>query len=106
MRSRRPPGCKPHVALVDLFLAGESGAEVAEELRRAHPELKVLLISGAGRISPRGGPRRRRLGLRLQGLGRGRRGPGGADGRARQEVFAPAPEQSEVALSPRASARS
>jgi two-component system response regulator DesR len=40
------------VALVDLFLAGESGAEVAEELRRARPEMKVLLISGAGRISP------------------------------------------------------
>lgn len=43
---------KPDVALVDLFLAGESGAEVAEELRRVHPELRVLLISGAGRISP------------------------------------------------------
>jgi DNA-binding NarL/FixJ family response regulator len=43
---------QPHVALVDLFLAGESGAEVAEELRRAHPGIKVLLISGAGRISP------------------------------------------------------
>jgi DNA-binding NarL/FixJ family response regulator len=43
---------QPHVALVDLFLAGESGAEVAEELRRVHPDLKVLLISGSGRISP------------------------------------------------------
>lgn len=43
---------KPHVALVDLFLQGESGAEVAEELHRAHPELRILLISGAGRISP------------------------------------------------------
>jgi DNA-binding NarL/FixJ family response regulator len=43
---------QPHVALVDLFLGGESGAEVAEELLRAHPDLKVLLISGAGRISP------------------------------------------------------
>jgi DNA-binding NarL/FixJ family response regulator len=43
---------KPHVALVDLFLGGESGAEVAEELRRVHPGLRVLLISGAGRISP------------------------------------------------------
>ena len=43
---------RPHVALVDLFLAGESGAEVAEELRRAQPAMKILLISGAGRISP------------------------------------------------------
>jgi two-component system response regulator DesR len=47
---------KPHVALVDLFLASESGAEVAEELRRVHPDLRILLISGArphGRPGPR-----------------------------------------------------
>src|SRR5690606_6308422 len=43
---------RPHVALVDLFLQGESGAEVAEELHREHPGLRILLISGAGRISP------------------------------------------------------
>jgi len=43
---------RPHVALVDLFLNGESGAEVAEELLAAHPGLRVLFISGAGRISP------------------------------------------------------
>ncbi len=43
---------RPHVALVDLFLQGESGAEVSEELRREHPEMRILLISGAGRISP------------------------------------------------------
>ena len=49
---RQAARTRPHVALVDLFLAGESGAEVAEELRRAQPEMKVLLISGAGRISP------------------------------------------------------
>jgi two-component system response regulator DesR len=42
----------PHVALVDLFLGGESGAEVCERLRAASPITRVLLISGAGRISP------------------------------------------------------
>jgi two-component system response regulator DesR len=42
----------PHVALVDLLLAGESGADVCEALRAEHPSLRVLMISGAGRISP------------------------------------------------------
>jgi two-component system response regulator DesR len=43
---------EPHVALVDLFLGAESGAEVCASLREASPVTKVLLISGAGRISP------------------------------------------------------
>jgi DNA-binding NarL/FixJ family response regulator len=43
---------KPHVALVDLFLGRESGAEICSELRTASPRTKILLISGAGRISP------------------------------------------------------
>ncbi len=43
---------KPQVALVDLFLGRHSGAEVSNELRAASPQTKVLLISGAGRISP------------------------------------------------------
>jgi DNA-binding NarL/FixJ family response regulator len=42
---------KPHVALVDLFLAGESGADVSESIRAASPGTRVLLISGAGRMS-------------------------------------------------------
>ncbi|MEA2138133.1 MAG: hypothetical protein QOG56_1283 [Solirubrobacteraceae bacterium] len=41
----------PDVALVDLFLGEESGPDVCERLRGARPELRVLLISGAGRIS-------------------------------------------------------
>jgi DNA-binding NarL/FixJ family response regulator len=40
------------VALIDLFLGGESGAEICEGLRAASPETKVLLVSGAGTISP------------------------------------------------------
>jgi two-component system response regulator DesR len=42
----------PDVALVDLFLGEESGPEVCERLLTERPELRVLLISGAGRISP------------------------------------------------------
>ena len=41
----------PDVALVDLFLGGESGPDVCERLLTVRPELRVLLISGAGRIS-------------------------------------------------------
>jgi two-component system response regulator DesR len=43
---------RPHVALVDLFLSGESGADVSMSIRRASPSTRVLLISGAGRMSP------------------------------------------------------
>jgi two-component system response regulator DesR len=41
----------PDVALVDLFLGEESGPDVCERLRTERAELRVLLISGAGRIS-------------------------------------------------------
>jgi DNA-binding NarL/FixJ family response regulator len=43
---------RPHVALVDLFIGEESGAEVCERLRAAEPVTRVLLFSGAGLISP------------------------------------------------------
>ncbi|MDO8213420.1 DNA-binding response regulator [Conexibacter sp. CPCC 206217] len=43
---------RPHVALVDLFLGDESGADICESIRSSSPETRVLLISGAGRISP------------------------------------------------------
>ncbi len=43
---------EPHVALVDLFLGEYSGAELCETLRRESPKTRVLLISGAGWISP------------------------------------------------------
>lgn len=42
----------PDVALVDLMLGADSGAETCAEIRRVSPETRVLLISGAGRISP------------------------------------------------------
>ena len=43
---------QPHVALVDLFVGQESGAELCERLRAESPNMNVLLISGAGRINP------------------------------------------------------
>ena len=43
---------QPEVALVDMLLGGESGAEVCEEIRAVSPRTRVLLISGAGVISP------------------------------------------------------
>jgi two-component system response regulator DesR len=43
---------RPHVALVDVFLAGESGADVCKSIREVSPSTRVLLISGAGRMSP------------------------------------------------------
>jgi DNA-binding NarL/FixJ family response regulator len=42
---------EPDVALVDLFVGEESGPDISERLHVARPGLKVLLISGAGRIS-------------------------------------------------------
>ena len=43
---------RPHVALVDLFLGQESGAELCDTIKEASPQTRVLLISGAGWISP------------------------------------------------------
>jgi two-component system response regulator DesR len=42
---------EPHVALVDLFVGEESGAEICERLRAEVPAPQVLFISGAGRLS-------------------------------------------------------
>ena len=42
---------KPHVALVDLFLGAESGADICADLLRVSPQTKILLISGAGSLS-------------------------------------------------------
>ena len=43
---------QPNVALVDLFVGQESGAEICERLRAEPRPPNVLLISGAGRINP------------------------------------------------------
>jgi two-component system response regulator DesR len=41
----------PHVAVVDLFVGEESGAEICRGLRAHAPATSVLMLSGAGRIS-------------------------------------------------------
>ncbi len=43
---------EPDVALVDLFMGDESGADICERLLARSPRTRVLLISGAGRIMP------------------------------------------------------
>ena len=43
---------EPHVALVDLFLRDESGAELCERILEASARTRVLLMSGVGHISP------------------------------------------------------
>ena len=42
---------EPHVAIVDLFVGRESGADISQRIRTVSPDTKVLFISGAGRIS-------------------------------------------------------
>ena len=43
---------RPHVAVVDLFMGDASGAELCSALCARRPGIKVLLISGAGWLSP------------------------------------------------------
>jgi DNA-binding NarL/FixJ family response regulator len=42
---------EPHVAVIDLFVGTESGPEICERVLERSPATKVLMISGAGRIS-------------------------------------------------------
>ena len=94
-------GAKPQVALVDLFLGGQSGAEICQALRERSPDTKILLISGAGAISPAAARAAGASGfvskdwgapdivkaVRMVGLG--------------MDVFAPAPASVQPALSER-----
>ena len=77
---------EPHVALVDLFLGGESGPEVCERLRAEAPAPRADVRRG--RHLPACRTRRGGGGFRLQGLCRARRSRGSSvmvgDG---QEVF-------------------
>lgn len=92
---------EPHVALVDLTLGGESGADACERILQASPSTRVLLMSGAGRIAtgaarsvgasgfvPKGWPARDLMkAVRAVALG--------------QTLFTPAPESSATSLSTR-----
>ena len=37
---------KPDILLCDVFMPGPSGVEVAIEIRRLHPQTRILLLSG------------------------------------------------------------
>lgn len=73
---------RPDVALIDLMLGTDSGAEACSEIRAVSPQTRVLLISGAGRISL-GCAKRRRFRVHFEGLGSGGCGQGGTHGCAR-----------------------
>ena len=92
---------EPQVALIDLMLGNESGADACEAILEISPSTKVLLMSGSGRISngaarsigaagfiPKDWPISDMLrALRAVGLGR--------------TVFAPAPATATTALTER-----
>ncbi|HZU59394.1 MAG TPA: response regulator transcription factor [Solirubrobacteraceae bacterium] len=42
---------RPHVALIDLFMGSESGAEICGRVLAVSPSTRALFVSGAGRIS-------------------------------------------------------
>jgi DNA-binding NarL/FixJ family response regulator len=44
-------GYAPHVALVDVLLGTESGLDVCRALVREDPAIRVILMSGSGRVS-------------------------------------------------------
>ena len=92
---------EPHVALVDLFIGAQSGAELCESLRRESPSTRVLLISGAGWISPQAAKAAGASGFvskdsSAEAVVSAVRAV--AEGRT---VFAPSPEAQPTPLSPR-----
>jgi DNA-binding NarL/FixJ family response regulator len=91
----------PHVAVVDLMLGVEAGADVCEQILRVSPTTRVLLMSGTGRMArgaarsvgasgfvPKGWPTAD-LTRAIHAVALGR------------TLFVSSPEQSTIALSPR-----
>jgi DNA-binding response OmpR family regulator len=42
--------CRIDIAIIDLFLPGSDGLDVIEHARSAHPEAKIIAISGGSKI--------------------------------------------------------
>ena len=76
---------RSHVALVDLFIGEESGAEVCERLREAEPQHAGAAVLRRGGDLPSGRPGRRRVRVCLQGLAGAADRQRGADGRPGQD---------------------